>query len=697
MRKTWAAFMAAALTVAPLAVVPLAATPAAALGNGLALTPPMGWNDWNAFGCNVSEQLVQMTADKIVSSGLRAAGYGYVNIDDCWMGKSRDSKGSLVPDETKFPHGIKGVADYVHAKGLKLGIYESAGTMTCAGYPGSLNHEQQDANTFAAWGIDYLKYDNCNNMGIPARRRYQAMGDALAKTGRPIVYSLCNWGEEDVPSWGGSVGNLWRTTGDIDASYGRMLAIFHQNVSRAAAAGPGAWNDPDMLEVGNGMTPTEDRTEFSLWAEMAAPLISGTDLRSASADTLAIYGNTEVIAVDQDKLGRQGRPVSTAGGLDVLAKPLADGSVAVTLFNENTAPAVISTTASAIGLGAAKGYTLRDLWTHRTTETAKAISAFVPGHGTVMYRVTPTGKPDGYAPNVVVDAAASGWSAGTSATVSPTVTDNGVVAATDVRLTVHAPTGWTVTPLTRTRFARVPGGGKAVARFRVTAPAVLPTPITHATLTATAAIRGPGGRQTVTAPTPVELSAPVQAPLKVFSDNTATFGAQGGRLAIDGAGADLWGNTDQYSAIYRPGAEHDGSTTVVKVTAQANTSEWAKAGIMVRDDITKPGRSPGYLILAEAAGKGYVLQWDSTGGGHLDSNSAPPNEGSGTAAYPSWLKLVRSGSAYTGYYSTNGTDWTRIATASLPGVTATQDVGVFTSSHSEGAGGEADFAGLTQN
>ncbi|MFK0296561.1 NEW3 domain-containing protein [Streptomyces sp. NPDC090442] len=697
MRKTWAAFMAAVLTVAPLAVVPLAATPAAALDNGLARTPPMGWNDWNAFGCNVSEQLVERTADKIASSGLQAAGYQYVNIDDCWMGKSRDSSGSLVPDSTKFPHGIRGVADYAHARGLKLGIYESAGTMTCAGYPGSLGHERQDAKTFAAWGVDYLKYDNCNNMGIAARQRYQAMGDALAKTGRPIVYSLCNWGEEDVPSWGASIGNLWRTTGDIDASYGRMLTIYHHNVNLAAAAGPGAWNDPDMLEVGNGMTPTEDRTEFSLWAEMAAPLISGTDLRSASADTLAIYGNKEVIAVDQDKLGKQGRPVSMTGGLDVLAKPLADGSVAVTLFNENTAPAVISTTASAIGLPAAKDYTVRDLWAHHTTETAKAISAFVPGHGTVMYRVAPAHGLDGHVPNVVVDTTGFGWSAGTSATVTSTVTDNGAQAATDVRLGVQAPAGWTVAPLTRTRFARVPSGGKAVARFRVAAPTALPTPITHTTVTATASVHGPGGSQTVTAPNPVELSAPVRAPFKTFSDNTAVFGAQDSRLAIDGAGADLWGNVDQYSAIYQQGAEHDGSTTVVKVTTQASTNEWAKAGIMVRDDITKPGTSPGYLILAEAPGKGYVLQWDSSGSGHLDSNSAPPNEGSGTAAHPSWLKLVRSGSSYTGYYSTDGTHWTQLATATLPGVTAAQDVGVFTSSHSEGTSGETDFTGFTQN
>ncbi|WP_414167032.1 NEW3 domain-containing protein [Streptoverticillium reticulum] len=697
MRRTWAALIAVALAAAPLAALPVAATPAAALDNGLARTPPMGWNDWNTFGCNVNEKLVEETADKIVTSGLRDAGYTYVNIDDCWMAGSRGADGQLVPDPVKFPHGIAGVARYVHDKGLKLGIYESAGTLTCAGYPGSLGHEQRDADSFAAWGVDYLKYDNCHNLGVPSRTRYRAMGDALARTRRPIVYSLCNWGEESVTSWARPVGNLWRTTGDIDASYGRMLSIFHENVKLADAAGPGAWNDPDMLEVGNGMTPAEDRTEFSLWAEMAAPLISGADLRSARPDTLAVYGNKEVVAVDQDRLGRQGRPVSMKNGLDVLAKPLADGSVAVTLFNENTAPAVISTSARAIGLGPARGYALRDLWEHRTTESAGAISAAVPGHGTVMYRVSPTAAPGRYAPHLVLDTTVPGWTAGSSDTVTATLTNEGTRTATGVQLGVGAPAGWTATPLTPIRFSQLAGGQQAVARFRVTAPVVLPAPITHATVSGTASVRGPGGSRTITAPHAVELAAPVRAPLKTFTDNTAVFGAQGDRLAIDGAGADLWSGVDQYSAIYRPGAEHDGSTTVVKLTAQASTNEWAKAGLMVRNDITGSGSSPGYVILAEAPGKGYVLQWDSTGSGRLDSNSAPSNEGSGTAAYPTWLKLTRSGSTFTGYRSEDGVTWTRVGAATLPRVNPVQDVGVFTSSHSEGARGEADFVDFRQN
>jgi alpha-galactosidase len=364
------------------------AEPAHALANGLARTPPMGWNDWNSFGCNVSEALVKQTADTMVSAGLRDAGYQYVNIDDCWMSSSRNSAGQLVPDPAKFPDGISGTAAYIHSKGLKLGIYESAGTATCQGFPGSLNHEQTDANSFASWGVDYLKYDNCNNQGISDQTRYTAMRDALANTGRPIVYSLCNWGLASVWTWGAGVGNLWRTTGDISADFGSMLSNFHNSVGLASFAGPGGWNDPDMLEVGNGMSFTEDRSHMSLWAEMAAPLISGTDLRSASPATLSLYKNRDVIAVDQDSLGRQGTEVSSSGGLDVLAKPLADGDVAVVLFNENGGTQTISTTAAAVGMPSASSYQLDNLWSHALTSTSGAISAPVPGHGSVMYRVS---------------------------------------------------------------------------------------------------------------------------------------------------------------------------------------------------------------------------------------------------------------------------------------------------------------------
>jgi alpha-galactosidase len=377
------------LSIVLAAVLLLATAPSAqALGNGLARTPQMGFNDWNAYGCNVSETLIKSTAQAMHDNGLQAAGYQYVNIDDCWLTHNRDGSGNLVPDRNKFPDGIAGTASYVHSLGLKLGIYEDAGTATCAGYPGSLGHERQDAATFAAWGVDYLKYDNCNNNGVSAQSRYTAMRDALAATGRPILYSLCNWGQENVWTWGANVGNSWRTTGDISPSFTSMLGIFHANVGLSAYAGPGGWNDPDMLEIGNGMSTTEDRTEFSLWAEMAAPLIAGTNIAGASATTVSILSNKAVVAVDQDSLGKQGHMISSANGHDVLAKPLANGDVAVVLFNETGARATIATTAAAVGKSGASSYGLADLWSGAKSTTTGPISASVPAHGVVMYRLS---------------------------------------------------------------------------------------------------------------------------------------------------------------------------------------------------------------------------------------------------------------------------------------------------------------------
>ncbi len=385
----------AALALAGVAVVVVAPQPAAALENGLARTPPMGFNNWNTTGCTsaFNEALVLGVADTFVSTGLKDVGYQYVNIDDCWALPSRDGNGNLVPDPVRFPHGIKYVADYVHSKGLKFGIYSSAGTKTCNvnGFPGGLNHEQQDANLWASWGVDYLKYDNCNNQDVDALTRYKAMRDALANTGRPIVYSICEWGRTGPPKvweWGADVGNLWRTTGDISDNWSSMIGKVHTNDDLAQFAGPGHWNDPDMLEVGNGgMTATEYRTHVSLWAVMAAPLLIGSDIRSASSTTLSILKNTDVIGVDQDPLGRQGTIVSASGGLVVYSKALANGDRAVVLLNENTTAATVSTTASAVGIGGSSTYTLKDLWSKATSTTTGTISASVPAHGVVMYRV----------------------------------------------------------------------------------------------------------------------------------------------------------------------------------------------------------------------------------------------------------------------------------------------------------------------
>ncbi|WP_406835718.1 NPCBM/NEW2 domain-containing protein [Streptomyces sp. AHU1] len=461
---------------APAVAAPAGAPAVPALGDGLALTPPMGFNNWNSTHCRADfdEAMVEGIADLFVEKGLKDAGYQYVNLDDCWALPSRDADGRLVPDPARFPHGIEAVADYVHAKGLKLGIYTSAGTKTCdtVGFPGALGHEYGDARQFADWGVDYLKYDNCNNSGVDARTRYTTMRDALRATGRPIVYSICEWGENKPWEWASDVGHLWRTTGDISDSWGSMLSILKQNLPLASHAGPGHWNDPDMLEVGNGgMTDTEYRSHFSLWSVMAAPLLIGTDLRKASPATLDILGNEEVIAVDQDPLGKQGTVVSSEGGRWVVAKEMKDGSRAVALFNESGAPQRVTTTARSVGLPDAPAYTLRDLWRHRTRNTAGTISATVPAHGTVLVRVAADRRWASYPPAVELGLDGGPLvEAGAPAALTTTVTDLGRTPAVRVSVSLTGPTGWTVAPASPTRAAALRTGRTLRTDWRVTAP-----------------------------------------------------------------------------------------------------------------------------------------------------------------------------------------------------------------------------------
>ncbi|MYQ79484.1 alpha-galactosidase [Streptomyces sp. SID4923] len=475
---------------------PAAGTRAA---NGLALTPPMGFNNWNSTHCRAefNEDMVKGIADIFVEKGLKDAGYEYVNLDDCWAVPERDAEGKLVADPVRFPHGIEAVADYVHAKGLKLGIYTSAGTRTCdsVGIPGALGHEFSDAQQFADWGVDYLKYDNCNNQGVDAKERYTAMRDALVATGRPIVYSICEWGQNKPWEWAAELGNLWRTTGDINDSWGSMLSIMKQNLPLAAAAGPGHWNDPDMLEVGNGgMTDTEYRTHFSMWSVMAAPLLIGSDLRTASRETFDILSNEEVIAVDQDPLGKQGEVLSSEDGRWVVAKEMADGSRAVALFNETGSAQRIATTAAAVGLKRASGYTVRDLWAHTTRNTAGGLSATVPAHGTVLLRVAADPRWAAHPPAVELALDGSPLvEAGRTATLTTEVTDLGRTPALTVSAALTGPAGWRVEAASPTRTPALPTGRALATRWRVTAPAAA-APGGY-DLTLTAQYRSPTGER----------------------------------------------------------------------------------------------------------------------------------------------------------------------------------------------------------
>ncbi len=311
---------------------------------GLALTPPLGWNSWNTFATDINEQLVRDIADAFVEKGLKAAGYEYIVLDDGWMSKKRDTKGNLVADPEKFPSGMKALADYVHSKGLKFGLYNCAGSKTCAGYPGSRGHEYQDALLYASWGVDYLKYDWCNTGNLNAMEAYITMRDALKEAGRPVVFSICEWGQNEPWKWGKDIGHLWRVTGDItpcwDCELGHgswyslgVWKIINLRKGIRSSTGPGHWNDFDMMEVGNGMTAAEDRVHFAMWAMLASPLIMGNDLRSASATTLEILTNEEVIAINQDPLGIQAFRFYKEGYLDIWAKPLKNDEWAVCFVN----------------------------------------------------------------------------------------------------------------------------------------------------------------------------------------------------------------------------------------------------------------------------------------------------------------------------------------------------------------------------
>jgi alpha-galactosidase len=374
----------------------------------LALTPPMGWNSWNKFACNVNEQLLRETADAMVSSGMKDAGYRYIVIDDCWHGK-RDSLGFIHPDPEHFPSGMKALSDYIHAKGLKFGIYSDAGWKTCAGRPGSRGYEYQDALVYAKWGVDYLKYDWCYIDGLNAEGAFLTMRDALYAAGRPIILSICEWGSNRPWEWGKNIGHLWRTTGDITAcfdcvvdhgswkAWGVMQILDMQDGLRIHA-GPDHWNDPDMMEVGNGMSVNEDRAHFSMWCMLAAPLMAGNDLRNMSKETLGILTNKEVIALDQDSLGIQGFKHSRRDSIEIWFKPLEGGDWAVCFLNraketreitfnwkDHTINDSFSGRESRFNETV---YTVRDLWAKKDIgSTKKVLKAKIPGHDVLMLRL----------------------------------------------------------------------------------------------------------------------------------------------------------------------------------------------------------------------------------------------------------------------------------------------------------------------
>ena len=384
---------------------------------GLADTPQMGWNSWNKFEDKINEQLIRETADVMVEKGLLDAGYIYLNLDDHWHGE-RDAQGFIHEDSEKFPSGMKSLGDYIHAKGLKFGIYSDGGTMTCGCRPGSYGHEYQDAYTYASWGVDYLKYDWCFHENINPKGAYKLMRDALRASGRPIFFSMCEWGSNKPWLWAEEIGHSWRTTGDIGCSFAEplhhydengnyvwtklsVLNILDKNAPLRQYAGPGHWNDPDMLEVGNGMSVNEDRAHFTMWCMMAAPLLLGNDLTTMSDETLAILTNKAVIAIDQDRLGVQGLRFKREGDLEYWFKPLQGGDWAFCILNRGSEDCTVSIdwtdfcftdSISGMSTGFDKlTYSAVDLWDRNAPviKTDNNLQLTVNTHDVKIFRLSP--------------------------------------------------------------------------------------------------------------------------------------------------------------------------------------------------------------------------------------------------------------------------------------------------------------------
>jgi hypothetical protein len=748
----------AALLAAPVAAVALAATatPASAENNGLAATPPLGWSSWSFIRHNPSAQNIEATADAMVSSGLSSVGYQYVNIDDFYyvcpgsQGPTVDQYGRWLTDSSKFPpgpdgeNGIKVVADYVHSKGLKFGIYVTPGiskqavaqntpiegtpyhaddiattagraNYNCRGMvgidyskPGAQEFINSWANEFASWGVDYVKIDGVGASDIPD---IQAWSQALNNSGRPIHLELSNSLAIGSASTWQKLANGWRTGGDIECYCGpngssypltqwsSVSGRFNTVASWQPYGGPGGFNDYDSIEVGNGandgLTVDERKTQMSLWAMGASPFILGTDLTNLDPTDLTLLKNRDVISVDQDAIDAS--RVYNSNNQQIFTKTEPDGAVVVALFNTGGSPQTISTSASALGLPAGTDYSVNDLWAQSTTETTGAISPTVPSHGVALYRVRPLTNPTDVPPNVTYKLGGpTALTGGTPATFTASFTNHGDLAAKNVNLSLSAPSGWTVTTNSPASFPAVETEQTVTTRFSVTAPA--PTGLfTPATLTAAAAYTWSGKTSLHASATEnVTVSPPVTAPYLTYSSATdapAAYAESGSQLGVTGGGADLYSGTDAYTTIYRSGAIGTSSTVDVKLSSVSKLSGYGKAGIIVRNDMTGSGTSPEGVILFASPSGGIQLEWNGNGGNYITSVT-PPN---GTTPYsvPIYLKLERtSASTYTGYYSYDGQGWYTVGTATVSAQASTQDAGVFVTSHSTGTPATAVFDGF---
>jgi hypothetical protein len=741
-----------AVTVA--ASVP-AASPAKAEANGVGLTPAMGWSSWSFLRHDPTESGIEAQALAMKKSGLAGVGYQYVNIDDFWygcpgsQGPDVDSYGRWAINAAAFPaagseNGIQATADYVHHLGLKFGLYLTPGisaqavaqntpvqgtsytadeiaepsvsenNYNCGGMdgidyskPGAQQFIDSWADELASWGVDYVKLDGVGSFDIPD---VQAWSSALRQTGRPVHLELSNsLSVSDASTWQ-QYSNGWRTGGDIECycsstsypltDWSSIESRFDQVAEWQPYGGPGAYNDYDSVEVGNGaaddgLTYDESMTQLSLWSLASAPLLLGTDLTNLTKPGLALLKNRAVIAVDQDGIDAS-RLVNTSSA-QVFAKKEKAGDVDAGLFNTSGSSETITTSAAALGLPAGTDYLVSNLWTGNKTETAGTVSEIVPSHGAALLRITPLRNPAVAPPAAAVGLTGpTALTGGQPATVTESFTDDGALPARDVRLGLTAPSGWTAAASSPASFASVTSGDTVTATFTVTAP--VPSALFSAsTLTATARYgwaRRPA--QSLSLPQAVTTSPPVRAPYKTYSSATdapAAFGQSGSTFGISGAGADVYSGADAYSTIYSPGALGSTGTVETEVTAQQNLTGYAKAGLIVRNDMTGSGTTPEGVLLFESPEGGIQLEWDSGGGDYIDS--VTPADGANPGLLPAWLELQRDGDSYAGYYSFDGTGWQEVGTATVPAQATAQDAGMFVTSHATGSPGQATFGGFS--
>lgn len=750
--------LAASLIAIPLSAIPIM-IPSAAIAedNGVGLTPALGWSSWSFIRHNPTATDIEAQARAMRDSGLARVGYQYVNVDDFWyqcpgsQGPNVDQYGRWVIDSSKFPssgslNGIQVVARYVHSLGLKFGLYMTPGiskqavaqntpiegtsytagqiaepavsehNYNCGGMvgidytkPGAQAFVDSWADQFASWGVDYLKLDGVGSFDIPD---VQAWSNALQQTGRPIHLELSNsLAIANAATWA-QYSNGWRTGGDIEdygaepsgssyplTDWANIESRFNQVAQWQPYGGPGAFNDYDSTEVGNGsndgLTYDERQTQLSLWSLAAAPLILGTDLTHLDRTDLGLLLNRGVIAVDQDGIDAS-RLVSTTSE-QIFAKTEKNGDVVVGLFNTSGEPENVSTTAPTLGLKTSSSYLMDNLWTHHSTETAGTISADVPSHGVALLRVSPLANPSAAPPSATVNLTGlTSLSGGQPGTATVSFTDTGALPALGVRLGLKAPAGWSVTATSPVAFGSVASGTTVQSTFAVTAP----TPsalFTTSTVTASAFYTWQRGTpQFVSVPEPVTTSPPVQSPYLTYSSATdapAVFGQSGQEFGISGAGADLFSGTDAYSTIYAKSSVGSTATIKTEVTSQQNMTGFAKAGIIVRNAMTGSGTTPEGVILFESPSGGIQLEWDGNGGNYIDS--VTPANGTNPELLPIWLELVRNGDSYTGYYSFDGTGWLTVGTATVTGQAATQDAGMFLTAHATGSPGEATFDGFS--